>query len=214
MKPPLLITGWCGPSFTRIANVTQPLMERYAEKHGMDFLPVNLHSDDAPPSWCKVTRLIAALRRGHQACVWLDADVVVFDSSRSILDDIPKDRGYVQALVEHQTECGLVPNCGVWAVTQAMLQTLELMWASREKLLHHPWWEQASVMLLMGYRVNFMPESVDCTPTELHDRTFFLPPKWNHHPHDERRVDDAAFIHVTQYEDREAVCEFHAANAT
>lgn len=213
-KRPLLITGWCGPEFAGIANSTLPIMERYAEKHGMDYLCVNLHSNDAPPSWVKIPRLISALRRNHETCIWLDADVVIFDSSKSILDDVQPDRGYVQALVEHDTECGHVPNCGVWVVSQAMLATLELTWASRDKLLYHPWWEQASIMLQMGYRVNHVPESVDCTPTELHDRTCFLPPKWNHHPKDARRVDDAAFIHVTQYLHREEACEHYASHAT
>lgn len=189
-------------------------MERYAAKHGMGFLPVNLHSDDAPPSWVKVARLISSLKRGYETCIWLDADVVIFDSSKSILDDIPHDRGYVQALVEHDTECGLVPNCGVWVVTQAMLSTLELTWMSREKLLNHPWWEQASIMLQMGYRINFVPKSIDCDPTGLHDRTCFLPPRWNHHPHDARRVEGAAFMHITQYPNREESCEHYARLAT
>lgn len=212
MKPPLLLTGWCGPEFAKIANHTLPLMERYAEKHGMDFLCVNLHSDDAPPSWIKVPRLVSSLKRRHEACIWIDADVVIFDSSRSILDDFDASKWH--GLVEHETECGLVPNCGVWVVTQVMLPVLELTWATRERLLHHPWWEQASIMLQMGYRIAPGPRSVDCTPTELHDRACFLPQKWNHHPRDERRVPDAAFIHVTQYQHRERACEHYARHAT
>lgn len=187
-------------------------MERYAQRHGMEFLGVNLHSGDSPPSWVKVPRIMSALRRGHSLCIWLDADVVIFDSSKSILDDF--DTTKWQGVVEHETECGLVPNCGVWIVTPAMLPTLELSWACREKVLHHPWWEQASIMLQMGYRVTFRPETVDCTPTELYDQTCFLPQRWNHHPRDSRRVEDAAFIHVTQYEHREAACEHYASHAT
>lgn len=212
MKPPLLLTGWCGPEFAKIANHTLPLMERYAARHGMDYLCVNLHSDEAPPSWIKVPRLMSALARRHELCIWIDTDVVIFDSSRSILDDF--DASKWQGLVEHETECGFIPNCGVWVVTQAMLPVLELTWATRERILHHPWWEQASIMLQMGYRIAPGPRSVDCTPTELHDRTCFLPQKWNHHPRDEHRVPDAAFIHVTQYLRREAACEHYASHAT
>ena len=214
MKP-LLLTGWCGPEFALIANSTLPLMERYADKHGMDFQCVNLHSEDAPPSWCKVTRLVTALRRGHETCLWLDADVVIFKSQQSILSDVPESSW--QAMVEHTTECGQVPNCGVWVVTEQMLPTLEAIWAGRDKYLHHPWWEQAAMLEKMGYRLNLThgwPSAERFEPTCLFDRTTFLPAIWNHHPSDRNAVEAASFVHVTQYQDRAAACQEFAKYAT
>lgn len=214
MKP-LLLTGWCGPEFAMIARHTLPLMERYAEKHGMDFLCVNLHSDDAPPSWVKVPRLMASLKRGHPAVAWIDADVVIFDSSEMILDAVSPDSW--QAVVEHVTECGQVPNCGVWVVRSPMLSVLEEVWLSRDEYLHHPWWEQAAVISRMGYRLSLAggwPSAERGEPTCLFDRTTFLPPKWNHHPCDVNRDGKAAFVHVTQYPDRAAACEEFAKYAT
>lgn len=215
MKPPMLLTGWCGTGFAEIASYTLPLMERYAQKHGMEFLCVNLHNDEVPPSWCKVARLIDCLERGYETCVWLDVDVVVYDSSASILDDVPETAW--QGLVEHETECGLVPNCGVWVVRSQMRPVLEDAWASRGECLHHPWWEQAAILKRMGYGpdVMRMHSSVERgEPTPLFDKTHFLHPKWNHHPHDRRRVDNVAFIHVTQYLYRAKACKEYADHAT
>lgn len=212
---PLLLTGWCGPEFAKIANSTLPLMERYAEKHGMDFQCVNLHSEDAPPSWVKVPRLLTALRRGQETCLWIDADVVVFDSSKTILEDVQADSW--QAVVEHVTECGQVPNCGVWVVRGPMLSVLEEVWLARDKYLHHPWWEQAAMLERMGYRLDLThgwPSAARGEPTCLFDRTTFLPPKWNHHPSDRNAVKDAAFVHVTQYPDRAHACQEFAKYAT
>lgn len=215
MKPPLLLTGWCGPAFAEIAASTEPLMDRYAAKHGMDFLSVNLHSDDSPPSWVKVSRLISAIKRGYTTCAWIDADVVIFDSSESILAEVPPQAW--QAVVEHETECGLVPNCGVWVVRSEMLPVLEEVWLGRDECLHHPWWEQAAILKRMGYgpdvlRMHTAVERGE--PTLLFDRTHFLHSKWNHHPRDRRRVEAASFIHVTQYVNRALACREYANHAT
>jgi hypothetical protein len=215
MKPPILLTGWCGPEFQKIAYHTLPLMERYAKKHGMDFQCVNLHAEDAPPSWVKVPRIMAKLNAGHELVAWLDADVVIFDSSKSILDDVPPTAW--QAVVEHETECGLVPNCGVWVTSAEMLTTLREVWWARDQYLTHPWWEQAAVMARMGYSLSLTsgwPSASRGTPTEVFERTAFLPAKWNHHPSDRRSDPKAAFIHVTQYANRAAACKEYASHAT
>ena len=215
MKPPLLLTGWCGPEFAEIANHTLPLMKRYAANHGMDYECVNLHSLDAPPSWVKIPRIMSALQCGRDTVTWIDADVVVFDSSSSILAGLPHSAWH--ALVEHETECGLVPNCGVWVVRDEMLPTLREVWWRRDKFLHHPWWEQAAILDRMGYRLELTsgwPSAEPGDETELSAHTAFLPAKWNHHPSDRRKVDDAAFIHVTQYAHRAAACKEYAAHAT
>jgi hypothetical protein len=210
----LLLTGWCGPEFAGIAQHTLPLMERYAARHGMDYKCVNLHAEDAPPSWVKIPRIISALKGRHcDAVLWLDADVVVFRSDVNILDDFGPSKW--QGLVEHETESGLVPNCGVWIVTKEMLTTLEEVWLTRARFLHHWWWEQAAVIEKMGYELaEDAPFASPGPPTILFDRTSFLPPRWNHHLCDDRRDPHAHFIHVTQYPHRAAACQEFAAHAT
>jgi hypothetical protein len=102
-------------------------------------------------------------------------------------------------------------------VRDEMLPILREVWWRRDKYLSHPWWEQAAIMDRMGYRLSLTqgwPSAVRGDETQLFANTAFLPAKWNHHPHDARRVEDVAFIHVTQYADRAAACKEYASHAT
>jgi hypothetical protein len=101
-------------------------------------------------------------------------------------------------MVVHETNCGSVPNCGVWLVTRLMRQHLAGAW-ERDQFERHPWWEQAAVLELMGYVVTSDPVATVRHPTELHARTQFLGPEWNHRPHDRNRVSEPRFWHATQY---------------
>lgn len=196
----LILTGYAGDEHGRMAEHTVPLMLRYANRHGAAFECRHL-AGPRPPSWLKVPALYNALD-AFDAVLWLDVDVVIADSSRSIFDEVGEAEFVSQALVEHQTECGLVPNCGVWLVTPLIRPFLHAIWEERRNI-EHPWWEQASVLEQMGYAV----DGVLSTPgerTSLLEQTKFLSPEWNHHPQDKRRtpLPDARFVHVTQWADR------------
>jgi hypothetical protein len=199
----ILMTGWRGTEFARYASHTLPLMDAYAAKHGMECYCMNLANIAAPPSWMKLPNIGAALR-DHERVLWLDADVVVHDSSQNIFDAVEADAW--QAVVEHETECGVVPNCGVWIVTREMRPWLDFAWSNMlEVYEEHPWWEQAAIMEMMGYKLAMTSGTPHATlgeATELLQRTQFLPAKWNDHPADARRVDKPAFFHVTQYDNR------------
>lgn len=199
----LLMTGWRGTDFAKMAAHTLPLMDSYAQRHGLECHCVNLASRQAAPSWMKVPNIGAALN-DYDRVLWIDADVVIVDSSENIFDWLEADAW--QAVVEHETECGLVPNCGVWLVTREMIPWLEFAWEKmREAFADHPWWEQAAVMTMMGYDITLTdgwPHSTLKAATELRDRTQFLPPRWNDHPADRHRPGKPAFVHVTQYADR------------
>jgi hypothetical protein len=198
MGADLLLTGYRGDTFAALASVTLPRARQYAARHGMD---VRVASLDGlrPASWQKLLALVDALDDGYERVLWLDADVVVSDMSRNVLDDVPTTAW--QAMVVHETNCGSVPNCGVWVVTRAMRSYLADAW-DLEQYTTHPWWEQAAVLELMGYVVTPDPTARLRHPTELFNRTRELGPEWNHHPHDRKRVSSPRFWHVTQYADR------------
>jgi hypothetical protein len=197
----IVLTGWCGTTFAKIACHTLPLMEEYAGRHGMQFCCGNLRGERAP-SWQKVLMIHQALQ-DFPAVVWIDADVVVMDPSVNIAEQLRA--GTWQGLVEHDTESGKVPNCGVWVCTREMLPTLTDIW-NEGKHLTHWWWEQAAILERMGYLVTDKPHATLDTPTTLYERTTFLQPTWNHHPRDARRVANSRFVHVTMYADRPAEC--------
>lgn len=204
----IVLTGWCGAEFSHLAAHTMPLIARYAERHGHSWRATNMTAN-WPPSWEKLMILREALRV-YSAAVWIDADVVVIDGDQDIFAEVPQDSW--QAMVEHETGSGTVPNCGVWVVTPAMLPYIDdVIKRLAPKYLHHGWWEQAAILELLGYTVTNEPHAVLAQPTELYRHTTFLPATWNHHPHDIRRVESPKFLHVTQYPDRlAAVKEFAA----
>jgi hypothetical protein len=200
---PLILTGWTGDEWRPVAEVTIPLMRAYATRHGMDCSWADL-AGPRPPSWQKIIGLQQTLP-GRPAVIWIDADVVIEDGTRNILDDVPQDAD--QALVEHLTGDGTVPNCGVWVVRPAMLDTLTHAWDCNRHITHC-WWEQAVMLELMGYVVDGNTARLDA-PTNLYKSTAWLGAEWNDHPADQRRCEHVRFRHVTQYENRlEAVKAF------
>lgn len=205
---PILLTGWTGDDWAAIAGVALPLMEVYAARHGMRFVRCDL-AGERPASWMKVPAMLAALRE-TSCVVWIDADVVIEDGRHDLLAEVPS--GCVQAMVEHDTECGLVPNCGVWVVRSQMAPTLREAWDCGRHV-DHPWWEQAVVLEQMGYHVDGPAATLD-TPTTLYERTQFLSATWNDHPRDARRAERVRFRHITGYGDRLAAVTESAARAT
>jgi hypothetical protein len=196
----LIVTGWCGLAHAAMAAHTLHPMYRYAKIHGADMDCLNLANSAAPPSWMKVPALIVALEQ-YDEVLWLDCDVVVSRSQESIFDELPA--GVWQGMVIHQTECGQVPNCGVWLVRKPMRETLLAMWTDDlEEFRGHWWWEQGAMLRRLGYEVLPGPRSEDRGPTELRNHSAALHAKWNHHPRDENRTDFPNFHHITQYDDR------------
>lgn len=196
----LILTGWCGLPHGVMASHTIYPMYRYAKIHGCDMDCLNLASAKAPASWMKVAGLIVSLER-YDEVLWLDCDVVVSRSSENIFEELPAEAW--QGLVEHRTECGRVPNCGIWLARQPLRDTLLEMWENDLPAYRdHPWWEQAAMLVRLGYSVEPGPRASRGEITPLLERTALLPAKWNHHPKDEDRTDFPNFYHVTQYEDR------------
>jgi hypothetical protein len=205
---PLILTGWTGDQWKPVADVTLPLMRAYAERHGCDFSWAEL-AGPRPPSWQKIIALRQTLP-GRPAVAWIDADVVIEDGTKSIFDELPDDKD--QALVEHLTGDGPVPNCGVWVLRPAMFDSITQAWDCNRHIAHN-WWEQAVMLEMMGYVVNGCTAQLDA-PTTLHQRTAWLGSEWNDHPADRRRAKQVRFRHVTQYANRlEAVRHFAAVAA-
>jgi hypothetical protein len=194
----LILTGWSGATHTAMAKHTAPLIEAYAERYGHDFMSISLIGE-RPASWQKLPAMCAALKAYDVVC-WIDADVVISWPGADIIAEL--EPGKCQAVVEHLTECGRVPNCGVWVVSKDMAPTLQHAWADGSEFVHHPWWEQAAIMRLMGYVVEPGPHGKLDSPTRLYGQTTFLRPEWNHHPADINKPDKPYFVHVTQYDDR------------
>lgn len=184
-----------------LLDIARPSFEEYADRHGYDYLEAEPLDSPRPPSWHKVLVLRAALEQGYDEALWLDADCVIVDSS----EDLGVPRWAWQALVEHHTGDGDVPNCGVWLVRPQMLPILTEIWAM-EQHLNHGWWEQRAMHELLGY-VDDRPrggKTYRATDSDLYRCTRFLDASWNVHPWHEPVPGHPRIQHATMHPDREA----------
>lgn len=182
-----------------LLEIALPTFERFGDRHGYEVVVVEPDAAfDRPWSWRKVPALREMLDLYDEA-LWIDSDVVIVDDAEDL--DIPASSW--QALVEHHTNCGHVPNLGVWFVRQRMLPILHDLWAA-EQYIDHGWWEQSSMLDLLGYEFDPLPSSLK-RPTPLYARTHFLETGWNVHVEDARKSARPRFLHATMYADRAAV---------
>lgn len=178
-----------------------PSFERFADLHGYELevatFPTVIRR---PHSWWKVPALLAALDR-HEEVLWIDSDMVIIAPT----DDLPvpsyaDDPSIWQALARHETNDGLVPNCGLWLVRQPMRTFLERLWRMTDHV-NSPWWEQSAMCELLGYDPHTRPLTMRA-PTPLHDHTYWLEPGWNVHCHDRQPADPARIMHATMMPNR------------
>lgn len=76
MKSSLLLTGY-DDKFAPIGELTTPLMQSYAERHGMDFKCQREYPDHYPAYWQKLVDVVAAFDAGYEHVLWLDADQMI-----------------------------------------------------------------------------------------------------------------------------------------
>lgn len=161
------IITYAADAHEELLDVALPTYRLFADKHKYDLI-VGKRVIDLPPAWNKIPLLLDAL--GHyDEVVWFDCDMVVVNHN----DDFPlmvsspeagaftQDR--VHSLVRHFEDCSEVPNSGVWRLRRSaeplLRKILEL-----EVFTNHGWWEQAALMVLMGYTVP--PEGTDFNLTK------------------------------------------------
>lgn len=198
----VLTTFAFGPQ-SDLLDVSLPTFRRYASTHGYDlYVPAvtNFVANDRPFSWLKIPTILALLRSGYDAVLWLDADVAVLRHDM----DITCDAGVApMAMAVHNTHDGAVPNCGVWLVRRAAEPLLRESWRRASYGRSACWWEQAGVISVLGGDPDATPVSVPPGPM-WHE----LPYEWNPHISDPRGIPgDCRFFHATMYGDRRAAME-------
>lgn len=168
-----LATFGVGPH-EALLDIALPSFEEFAERHGYDLTVAHPRVEGRAASWFKIP-LLHNLLAIHDEVLWLDADVVVVDPSEDIAAALPG--GFWQALAEHHSAVdGNHPNCGVWLVRRPMRSLLARIWGMTS-FLHHPWWEQAAILDLMGYETTRPVRHVSSTC--LWYRTGLLGEEWN-----------------------------------
>jgi hypothetical protein len=192
----VVATGASGELHRKFLEHTAPLTQRWAKSHGYEFVCARLEGP-LPPSWHKIDVMLDCFASGCDEVLWVDSDVAVLPTLLSPFSEM--EPHHKQGLVLHRTECGDVPNCGVWAARSSLIPDLKLAMEMVEVLRENPWWEQSAVMQLMGFIPSVDPGgSYLKAATPLYHATKFLHPRWNWHPADANACDSACFYHITQ----------------
>jgi len=136
----------------QLLEVARPSFEGYAERFGYDLdLRTRAPATERPPAWAKVLILLELLD-SYEQVVWVDADAVIVDPARDVAGELPA--GSFLGLVEHRYERDRVPNTGVLVVRSS--SQARRFWRdvwSRHAYIDHPWWENAAVCSVLGYRL-------------------------------------------------------------
>jgi len=167
-----------GPYWHRIADVSWPTLERYAESISADFVVAR----EIPPhhkhaaAWAKLIIIADALSE-YDEVLWLDADVVAVGFGRSAFDEVPETSSIAAVLLHDKPGSATKHfNTGVMVVKRIALSTL-VQAALQDDLRDHKWWEQAAI-----HRV--------C------DDIFPLADSWNVWTGVEGKVSDPMFMHA------------------
>jgi hypothetical protein len=172
-------------SHEALLEISRPTFAAFAERHGYDLITSTESDPRRPPAWSKVPMIREALAT-YELVLWIDADAVIVDGSEDIADELEPDR--FLALVAHGEQ--QVPNTGVtlWRAGEPARELLDRTW-SATRYVDHPWWENAAMLDVLGYR---LPSALErgwrrllrrrfrvARPSPLLAGTQFLPLEWN-----------------------------------
>ena len=163
----------------RLLALASRSFRRYATRHDYALeLRTEALDGSRPAPWSKVV-LLRELADHYDLLLWLDADLVVVDTSTDISEELEEDRFLY--LVEHRTKEGRMPNSGVMLLRggQPTIDFLDQVYA-QDDLIEHRWWENAAICRLLGYQLD--PIGPGAPTPLLRDSTKLISPRWNSIP--------------------------------
>lgn len=189
-----VLTSFSFGDQTDLLSISIPTFRQYALTHNYHMYIPPKPDFDRPWSWFKVP-LIISLLESYETVLWIDADVVIMNHTKDILDDCSNAPFN---LVVHESREGKVPNLGVFIARKSAVPILKEMWKLDKFNRSNGWWEQAAFISVAG-------GNPDITPTETPPGEMWssLPYEWNPHKNDHRGIpDNRRFFHATMFDDR------------
>lgn len=197
-----VLTSFGFGEHSKLLEVAVPSFYNYAATHNYDcFFPTEKFFSEKtktyPYSWWKL-ELIKDLLSRYDIVLWLDADVLICNSSEDISKYLqPEDH---MGLVIHDVPVGHIPNCGIWILKKESLQWIDELWNYNNFIRSDGWWEQAAMMYKLGLHPD---ENVVSLPEKFNLPFTALDYLWNPHVHDRRGLpSNLKFLHFTMFGDR------------
>ena len=200
MKKCLTSFGY-GPQRPNFLKTTG-LFSEYAALHSYDYF-VSAESrfkewiKDNPSkgyAWFKIP-VLSKLLCIYDVVLWIDADVVIMDNSKDILDEAGSEP---MSMAVHDVKKGTHPNTGVWILRKPAKAIIDAMDVETKLPLHLiRWYEQAALHRHFGMDLWKIPLHTPKT-----DDWGELPYRYNAIKPDVRSIpEDAAFIHAAGFQD-------------
>jgi len=162
-----------------LLDVTGPALQDYAARYGYDVQIVDRRiAPNRPASWEKIALLHELVQR-HDLVFWIDADARVLPNAPDVVDVLAPRR--FLHLVEHRVRSQRIPNAGVMVMRGGLRSKkfLERVW-NDVNAVHHPWWDNAAIIGLLGYRM--VPTVRPARPSAWRLGVGFLDNAWNSIP--------------------------------
>lgn len=135
----LVLTAY-DDAFAPLGELTAPLMEQYAKRHGYDFRLRRARPHYLTPLWWKLNLVADAIEEGRQAVLWMDADMVVTNPAFGIQ--------YLSAGLHFSQDWGVDAtdpghfSCGAYVATQAARPVFDWCWERTEQFESSPFGDQ------------------------------------------------------------------------
>jgi hypothetical protein len=201
-----------------LLDIARPSFKAFAARHGYSYFEAEKVGHQRPAPWYKVECLLTLLR-SFDVAVFFGCDLVIVDGRADFplgwYDLAAAELPWYQALVAHDTKCGLVPNDDMWICNQRMIPYLEKVW-SLTQYMNHGWWEQAALLDVMGYDhlpVEEFPIQQAQPDNELYQHTHWLSNEWNVHIWDTPQPKYPRIQHATMWPDRAEIMRLWARQA-
>ncbi len=167
-------------NFLKLSSVT---FKDYASRFNYE---LELHyqgsKNQRPAAWGKI-ELIRNLLAFYDLVLWIDADAIFVNTSGGdIADEIESNK--LIYLVQHRIAGEKIPNTGVLMLLKSSisLKLLDDIWKATQ-FIEHPWWENAALIYLLGYKIDL--RGYEIRPTFSEENSPYLPyikfldKKWN-----------------------------------
>lgn len=184
-----------GANMAGVLACSEPTFRQYAEKYGYDLL-INRELNDGKEyasqetrksRWAKIDCVKSALAT-HDVVVWMDADAMITNFERDILEDLPAD--CFQALALELFPHRFNPQTGVWILRKDEMTTDFLAEVEKNSLVpairDHVWSDQAGVSVALGWEIvdkslsaSGMSRARPVHYSKYLQRTGWLSPEWN-----------------------------------
>lgn len=154
-----------------------PTFIEYAARHNYEIVVGTGEAAGRPPAWGKVL-LLQRLLREYDFVLWLDADIIIIDSSVDVASIVPQTACQALAIITHGLNLGTSPCTGVWALrgTDLSHRFLSEVWA-QEDLIDHEHWEQTAALRTLGWAES--PPYRKVTKTQWDESTHYLSEEWD-----------------------------------